>query len=352
VRILFGCNLPSNPCVEELQAALNRKSIVQSARHGLLDFWAIPDDVDVLHIQWPEALFRWGEPKPWNLVNLQETLHQWRERAAVVVTVHNRHPHAGRTRLYDRLYRLVYAAADGFIHFGDVSREHVRSSYPDTRHAAHVVIPHGDYSCFLSDVRRSESRRHLSLKPRHQVVLSFGHHRHRHEVELVLHGFHALNARNKRLIIAGKLPFPARRRDRLRSRLYLKARLDPRVQLHRGWVPDEQLPYLLEAADALIIPRRGVLNSGNVALGFTFGVPVAGTEEGVVGEVLRETGNPVFDPANPSSIGSALQRALASDSLGSRNRTYARKHLQWGAIADQHASLYARLWAQHAHATG
>ncbi len=52
------------------------------------------------------------------------------------------------------------------------------------------------------------------------------------------------------------------------------------------------------------------LNSGNITLGFTFGLVVLGRNGGDIGEILKETKNPVFDPADDKSIKIALNTSL------------------------------------------
>jgi len=70
-----------------------------------------------------------------------------------------------------------------------------------------------------------------------------------------------------------------------------------------------------------------------------------GPNVGVVGEVLRETGNPVFDPASTQSVGEALERGceLQAEGKGDENAAYAAEHMNWTTIAGQHVRFYHRL---------
>jgi glycosyltransferase involved in cell wall biosynthesis len=84
-----------------------------------------------------------------------------------------------------------------------------------------------------------------------------------------------------------------------------------------------------------------------MALGFTFGRVVVGPDVGVVGEILRATGNPVYDPRRPNSLGKALERAskLRRRGKGQENAAYARSRMDWSSIAQQHVALYDKLIA-------
>jgi glycosyltransferase involved in cell wall biosynthesis len=111
--------------------------------------------------------------------------------------------------------------------------------------------------------------------------------------------------------------------------------------MYDGWIPDEEVQLFLRAADVLVIPREGVLNSGNVALGFTFGRVVVGPDEGVIGEVLRKTNNPVYEPGDAQVLSDALKAVRNSDTRrGERNKAYAMEEMRWEKVASRHVDLY------------
>ena len=86
-----------------------------------------------------------------------------------------------------------------------------------------------------------------------------------------------------------------------------------------------------------------VLNSGNITLGMTFGKVVVGPDAWDVGELLRETGNPVFDPDRPKTAAAAVEegfRLAAEGKRGPANRELALS--EWGA--GQCAALYLELY--------
>jgi beta-1,4-mannosyltransferase len=107
-------------------------------------------------------------------------------------------------------------------------------------------------------------------------------------------------------------------------------------------ISPEEVQIYLKSADLLFIPRYNTLNSGNVALGFTFGKVVVGPDYGVIGETLKLTGNPVFDPYNLSSVSEAIRSGFEStqSDLAEKNLQYAQNELSWGAVAQKTVKAY------------
>ncbi len=101
----------------------------------------------------------------------------------------------------------------------------------------------------------------------------------------------------------------------------------------------------LKAADLLFIPRFNTLNSGNVALGFTFGKVVIGPGYGVIGETLNKTENPVFDPADLNSVSEAIKAGfdLAKSGHGIKNKEFANHNMKWKDIAADTLKAYQAL---------
>jgi glycosyltransferase involved in cell wall biosynthesis len=335
MRIVIGCN-SGNEYIGQLNQSLSTHEKVEEATESLYQFWQRPEDVDVLHIQWPEALFDWEEPTPWGLAYLADVLDEWSKTARVVTTVHNYKPHDNDYQNHRKLYRLVYRASDGIVHLGEASRKWFLDRYDFAAKKHHAVIPHGNYTCFQDEVDSAEARDRLSLGSDDFVCLCFGNIRHPEEVYLLLDSFDQFSVRRKRLVIAGRLPPISSLTIR-----YWRLRYDPRFRIREGYIPDEEVQVYLRAADAVVVPREGVLNSGNVALGFTFGRPVVGPDEGVIGEILSETGNPAYKPGDARSLARKLEwLAETNVNIGNKNEKYALERMGWGNVSSKHIEFY------------
>ncbi len=72
---------------------------------------------------------------------------------------------------------------------------------------------------------------------------------------------------------------------------------------------------MIRKCNSIVIPRVDSLNIGNVFLCFTFARQVIGPDIGNIGEVLKITGNPVYDPKNISILKEAFELNNNCDSM-------------------------------------
>ena len=88
--------------------------------------------------------------------------------------------------------------------------------------------------------------------------------------------------------------------------------------------------------------RINELNSGNITFGFTFGLVVTGRDGGDIGEILKETGNPVFNPHQPASIANAVKKAfeLSEAAYGQNNKQLALAAWSLDQISKMYVDLY------------
>lgn len=336
-------SISHNPTFRLLCNALKNHTAVKGIRMGVDCFWDDTIGTDIVHFHWPEALFRWRSPTSADLIKLDQRLQWWKARSLLVCTIHNRYPHYKDTPISHRLYETVYSRMDGFIHCGQASLDEFRQPYPAFGNVPHVVVPLGLQSEFPNTVTRRQTRDHLKLPNGAAVVLAFGELRHIEEGEQILRGFSAMGIPHKRLLIViNRLP----KKEFLRRFLFSsRSFLNPNIRCHVGFVPIEDVQYFFNAANVLLISRLQILNSGNLQLGFTFGNVVVGPDTGVVGEILRNTGNPVFVPGNTESLTQALEEGyvLSKKNHGRENGEYAKKHWNWDLLGHQHVEFFGTL---------
>lgn len=351
MNVLFGCAQTLNPVVQRLCQALGEHPGIEAARRDLEVFWAGSSEVDLLHLHWPRALFEsWRNPTQADVDKLERRLEQWGRHVPIVATIHNVRPHyRSENPVFEALYRCVFRAVDGFVHMGATSQELLHVQY-DCGEKEEVVIPHGNYDGLPNAVNRQQARQELGIGEQTSLALVFGAVRDPEELALILNGTEHWDRADRQTLVAGRLGWTNGEILPYIVRWYHQLRALPRpVRFRFGEFPDASIQYFLNASDVVLIPRKKVLNSGNVALGFTFGRVVVGPDVGVVGEVLRDTGNPVFDPSSPASIGSALERGMKMRAAGKgdENAQYARTKLNWKNIADQHVDFYRHVLQLH-----
>ncbi len=311
---------------------------------------------DVVHFQWPEELFRWKNPSHEEVGAFERQLAALKERGIpIVYTRHNTQPHHGN-RLVARAYALLEKQSDAVVHLGDYSRREFLAAHPDSTQVQ-AVIPHHIYDgMYDASVTRPAGRKALGIQPERIVILAFGAFRHKSERRLVWRAFRRLRCTAKFLLAPRLWPYSKNgfRKKGIRKFaeriLYyagwlVEGLFDSRITTAQPLVADSELPYYFAAANVVFIQRTDILNSGNVPLALSFGRVVVGPATGNIGELLAQTGNPSFDPADPKSVSLALELAvrLAGTDKGAENRAYAEEHFSTARIANMYKELYERL---------
>ena len=340
MRVLFATiPQPKNRFVPDLQSGIGQ---FFSVVHDHEEFWSCDNSYDVVHIHEPEylsyeieACMYNTDPIPAELwARLISCLQHWRKNAIVIHTRHVQEPHVRVDDEFRKLYRTVFSYCHGVAHFAGYSVRQFKDFYPDLAHIHHAVIPHQNYSSLPDTTNREEARNKLYIPSTAKVMLVFGMIKER-EKGLILDAFNAIPGDDKVVLAPGwKVPKPAIKWIRLREWLHKyqvrKAAKSKTMRTNLGFVEESDAQYYCHAADFLLIPRTNELNSGNITFGFTFGLVVVGKSDADIGEILLETGNPVFEVGNTHSLVDAVQRALvlAEDGHGQKNRDLALS--EWG----------------------
>ena len=344
--------LPQNRFLVDLNASLERNVDLV---HDHTAFWNMEGDYEVVHLHFPEYLTyeienAYRESLSDNLIaQIEERLRYWSERSILVITRHVLLPHdAVSDPRWEELYETVYRHVDGVVHFAQPSIDEFRQRYAATAFVhgqpQHRVIPHHNYASLPNEVGREEARERLDISQKARVLLVFGAIRSDAERELIMHSFGRLRLRNKILLVSrwretlAKVSW-VRLKYWMRDMKRWYYRVHPQYRFNYGFVEEEDTQLYLNAADVLLIPRLHVLNSGNVTLGMTFGKVVVGPDSLDVGQLLKTTGNVVFDPDRPETATAAIEHAMelaAKSEVGPANRQLALS--EWSA--DQCADLY------------
>lgn len=347
MRILHAFNeqASANKFTFELTNAIRAQN-VQLVDEGLANFWDCKVHYDIVHIHWPEALFKAKTPTDEELQSLARVLDHWKSDGSnIIVTRHNILPHYKTSPQFEKLYEIVFGNAEAVVHLGDFSRQEYLERYrdfPQLAHQKHVVIPHGIYTDYPNTVSPEKAREALDISKKQFVILAFGKLRSYEETSFLKKVIKNLPVARKLLLVPRWKYKTYGIRNRI-ERLYYD--MHPHFRLESNLVENERVQLYMNAADILILPRFHNLNSGSLVLGFSFGKVVVGADYGVVGEILKTTGNPVFQPDSMESIIQAILRGktLNEQGIGVENMQYAQQHWNWDKIAQKHIHLYQEL---------
>ena len=300
----------------------------------------LKNNYDIIHFHWPESLVGWKEPSSKELFYFSTKLKSLKKKSKLVYTVHNFMPHYSTSEQYKKLYELIISESDCLIHLGSYSYNY----YNRLTNKIHMIIPHGIYDSFPNVTNKIDARKYLNLEKEDKVILVFGKLRSKEEVDLILNVFNGLRIINKKLmIIRGDIAVDTGFLYRRLTKL--KMFFNKKIIWKNEVINDKDIQFYVKACDILFIPRIRSLNSGNLILGFTFGRVVVGPEVGNIGEILKSTRNPTFNPFNIESAKIAVISGfkLAEMKKGDENQKYAYSNWNWDLVTKQHLLLYNEL---------
>lgn len=317
------------------------------------EFWASDNTYDIIHFQWPEEVVGWNCNDPEVIPRLKKRIDLFRSRGAkFIYTRHNIRPHYAN-EIISRAYEIIESESDIIVHMGRYSLDEFAASHPGSQN---VIIPHPIYEyTYQENISTEQARQYLKLPQDAFVVTAFGKFRNREEIKMTLGAFRKWKKHNKLLLAPRLYPFSRMNKyghhilKRWASRLgyYLLAPLLNRWLKIRAGASDElidncDLPYYLVASDVVFIQRKDILNSGNIPLAFLFHKVVLGPNVENIGEWLKDTGNPIFDPDDPQSIVKALEKAnlMVIWHKGEANYSYAMEHMNIKKVGKEYAQAY------------
>ncbi len=226
----------------------------------------------------------------------------------VVHTVHNVLPHGRTGRMNRALHRLIYR------HTTDVLVVHTRhiaarlQGEYGVRADKIVVAEHGTYHAPADPaLTRETARAALGIDRQDCLVLLFGLQRPYKGTHFLLEALEPRRCEGLRVAIRGwaEPGYLERLRAIVRER-----RLEERVDLVAGFVPDGEAERLFKAADLVALPYlEDDSQSGVLFLAYAYGRPVLAADQGNFRDyVLPGRTGELFTPRDAAALRSALER--------------------------------------------
>lgn len=292
---------------------------------------------DIVHIMWPSIFFYLGSSSSY-----VDRLRLLRSRGVKIVsTCHNLIPYYIDDEDRQAFYKVTYQESDLIIHLGQFSMNLYQKELPDTRQ---IIIPHHVYDTVYTDLCKFYTGKK-------QFIACIGAFRDEEEICLVKMAGKAL-FRTRYYILAPSLLINAewKRRNKLALIIPFLKLVWLRLRYHiitfdKKWADNELLTKYMKMSCITFIPRIVNINSGNLTLGFLFGNVVVGANIGNIGVILRNTGNPIYNPRDKESLKMAIHEAihLQETGKGSENKKYALEHWTTKAMAIKHYEAYVSI---------
>lgn len=290
------------------------------------------DDVELLHLHWPEW-FGFDD-----LAMHDEIVATLAERGIPTVwTAHNLTPHDRRPAVYDAIYQRWAETVDAVIHHSVWGRDRMLDRYRFRPDCEHVVLHHGHFGELWQHARtmtKADAERALDLAHASIRIGLVGAPRADKRVGEFLAGVVA-SARDDIQVVCWSLGF-----DEV-------APEDPRIAIATRYrqVDPEVYATRLAACDALAFPfdpDGDMLATGTIADAIGLGIPALVSDWPFLTEMLGDAGIPVGHTT--PTITRALD-ALTASALDEARRAMLtlRPRFDWAPISAATADLFERV---------
>ncbi len=240
---------------------------------------------DIIHVHWPEWILD-GRSRRHKATFLTALAWSRRRGARVVWTVHNIGHHERASRPAQWAWRPFLSMVDGFISLTARGVGVARDAFPALRDTPAFVVPHGHYrDAYPHSVGAEAARARLGIPIGGRVYLFFGQLRPYKGITDLVRAFRALDDPSAVLVVAGR-PIS----DDLRRELERAAAPEPRVHLHFGLVPVDEVQNYFAAADVVVLPYSETFNSGAAMLALSFDRPIIAPAAGAFPELEERLG--------------------------------------------------------------
>ena len=278
------------------------------------DFWLNKGDYDIIHLHWPEYLFKWEVPTDIELLLLERIFTEWHHKGTkIVVTRHNYLPHRPNPERFIPLYNLVYAHAHAVIHMGQHSEQEYLERYKELipQKQLQVQIPHPIFTNYPNNVTPEEARKALGIGQNTLVMLVFGTVRTAAEKNLILKAFDAIQQKNKLLFAPGWKFIKAK--EPVNRFKWYRVQLSKKYRISQEFIPEDQVQYYFKAADFVFLPRTDTLNSGVPFLAAVFDTPIIGFNSGNIDETLQKDNMLVLNNFNKKTFKTFVKKISNGD---------------------------------------
>jgi len=309
--------IPSDSVEAVANLASGYRCLGFDATGGHINFELETGDFDLIHVLWPEEFTSWRVPTSAQIDEVLKRLDRWMKRSHLIITVNNLYPHrAPNDPQFHRLYTGFYERAAVIHHFSHTSKDRICREYPSIAGKNHIVRLGFNYERLLPPVpcSRGLARRGLGVASDDIAFLVLGSLRFWQEALLLRRGFARARVAKKRLLlVTDYVEYGPLWRQRWRRWQWRRWQRSDGVRLVGEWVPEEDLPNLFVAADAVIVVRQHSLTSGVPSMAMTFGRFIIAPNVGSTPEFLSGTDNAVYDPNSAEDLARAIERAAVAD---------------------------------------
>ena len=221
-------------------------------------------------------------------------------KTKVICIADNIIPH--EKRFGDTLLTSYFkGSVDGFI----AMSEQVMTDF-NTLNINHpkALLPHPLFDHFGEKVDQQLARTKLTISHEGGLLLFFGFIRHYKGLDLLIKAMsdERVKKLNLKLVVAGEFYEEEEKYHALVNTLGLKEQ----VLFFNEFIPDDQVPLFMSAADVLIQPYRHATQSGVTPLAMHFDLPMIVTDAGGLKEIVIDKESGLVVEKTPESIATGI----------------------------------------------
>ncbi len=279
-------------------------------------------DPDVALLQW------WHPMHAPVLITMRRMLH--RAGIPVVVICHNVEPHETNAA-WRRLTRAALGGADALVIHASALRAQAQAMAPDVP-IIEAFLPVFDNvaAAMETPTRHATDVLRASVgADNRKLLLCFGYVRpYKGVADAIAAMAHVTS--DATLLVAGE----CWEGDADYREAAAHAGAD-RVTLDFRYIPNDEIPVMFAAADAVVVPYRTATQSAVAALAFAFDRPVVATRAGGLAELVEDgvTGA-LAAPGDPVALAAAIDRVLADERDWTPAVRATRERLSWSRYTD------------------
>lgn len=319
---------------------------------------------DAVIIHWPEHLPNCSFKYEKDFINYSlERIDHFSKYSKIFYIVHNIKPHFNFSNNLINIFNAVIKNSTAIFHFSNFSRDLFINSGFNKHH--NYIVPHGNYSQLIKkEINNIEFIKNFNLNNKKTTVSVIGAVRNKKEFKIIFNfAKEYLNA-NCNFIYSGSLVEDFQISglnnftNKLKKIFYHKLQFTKLVKIWRGYklkslgksiiifpnkINDHELIKICNLTDIIIIPRYDSLNSGNVALGFTFACYVVGPNIGNIGQILVNRNNLTFDVPNikfKKIVNQSIN--LINNKIKKQNKEIALEEWNWSKLAKNYKSVFLK----------
>ena len=275
---------------------------------------------DILHIHWPERLYKWHSLESIGGVDIYKTIKErllwYKEKGTKIIhTIHNLNPHDSNHAFEEDIYQLIIEYADILVHHCNDSINFIIDRCSDASQKINIVCPHGDYLIHYKIIDQSHARQQYNIPSEKIVILNFGKQRPYKNENFIKTVIKDLECTSKCLLVAGRFENPGGNSS---SRLYFRARNRIRKQFEYSkqryiyrQIPTDEIPAILCSSDIVFLGQQHGLNSGLLSLAATYSKPVVCPDIGCFHASLSGWNHETYNAGNIADAVRALDKMCA-----------------------------------------